>query len=95
MKTTEQIGSQQSQKVQKEAHKKVSIGVKKVDNTPFYLVINKNNVYITIGHDILKTCKDEEEARKAIKTHAWDLLLNAAAIYTNFVNKEVKKNETN
>lgn len=72
-----------------------------VKGTPFWLVqveINKESnvkeyeekTAITMGKEILKIMNNEEEAKKYINKKPWELILNAAYIYTKFTEENGK-----
>lgn len=62
---------------------------------PFTIVdrIETEEVMIVMGNDVIyheKRKKDSvERLTKRIKKIDWELILNAATIYTNFINKEI------
>lgn len=81
--------SQQSielQKVDKEQSNGKPIVVT-INDAPFNIIEHNGDILITIGNDVLKRCETVEEAVKYIEAKPWELILNASAIYIEYVNK--------
>lgn len=64
-----------------------------INEAPFNIVENKGEILITIGNDVLKKCETVEEAVKYIESKPWELILNATAIYVEYINKVKKENK--
>lgn len=65
-----------------------------VENSPFTIVKLEHDVIITMGKDAVCTnFPSVEEAKEYINQKPWQLMLTAAAIYTNHINKILKKND--
>ena len=87
--------SQQSIELQK-ADKDQSNGkpiVTTINDAPFNIIENKGEILITIGNDVLKKCETVEDAVKYIESKPWELILNATAIYVEYINKMKKEDK--
>lgn len=63
-----------------------------VVNTPFTIVELKNDIIIAMGKDAVCTgFNSREDAENYINEKPWQLMLTAAAIYTNHINKIMDK----
>ena len=70
---------------------KVKEGVEPIEGTPFNSVEINEKYAISLGNNILKIgFETREEAEKYVQSLPWDVILPAAAIYTEFVNKNKK-----
>lgn len=86
--------SQQSielQKVDKEQLNFERPIVVTINDAPFNIIEHKGDILITIGNDVLKKCNTVEEAVKYIESKPWELIMNAVAIYVEYVNKTKTK----
>lgn len=87
--------SQQSIELQK-ADKKQSNGkpiVVTINNAPFNIIEHKGDILITIGNDVLSKQETVEKAVEYIESKPWELILNATAIYTEYIEKIKKEKE--
>ncbi len=67
---------------------KVKEGVEPIMGTPFNSVEINEKFAITLGKNVLKTgFETREEAEKYVQGLPWEIILPAAAIYTEFVTK--------
>lgn len=68
-----------------------------VEETPFTIVKLEHDIIITMGKEAVATGFESiEDAKDYIKLKPWQLMLTAAAIYTNHINKIIdKKKKTN
>lgn len=70
-----------------------------VEESPFTIVKLEHDTIIAMGKEAVCTgFSSEQEARDYISQKPWQLMLTAAAIYTNHINKIIneknKKNES-
>lgn len=89
--------SQQSielQKVDKEQSTGAPI-VTTINDAPFNIIEHNEEILITIGNDVLKKCETVEDAVEYIEAKPWDLILNATAIYMEYVQKIKNEKEEN
>lgn len=67
---------------------KVKEGVEPIEGTPFSSVEINEKYAITLGNNVLKTgFETREDAEKYVQDLPWEVILPAAAIYTEFVTK--------
>lgn len=64
-----------------------------INEAPFNIVQHKGEILITIGNEVLGKKETIEDAVKYIESKPWDLILNATAIYTEYI-KEYKNKQT-
>lgn len=70
---------------------KIKEGVEPIEETPFNTAEIDEKYAITIGKNILKLgFETREEAEQYVQNLPWDIILPAAAIYTEFVTKNKK-----
>lgn len=63
-----------------------------VENSPFTIVKLEHDIIIAMGKDAVCTgFPSIEEAKEYINQKPWQLMLTAAAIYTNHINKLIDK----
>lgn len=62
-----------------------------INDTPFNIVEHKEEILITIGNEVLKKCETVESAVKYIESKPWELILNACAIYSEYITKTKKE----
>lgn len=67
---------------------KVKEGVERIEGTPFNSVEINEKFAITFGNNVLKIgFETREEAEKYVQGLPWEIILPAAAIFTEFVTK--------
>lgn len=64
-----------------------------INNAPFNIVEHKGDILITIGNDVLSKQETVEKAVEYIESKPWELILNATAIYTEYIEKLKKEQE--
>lgn len=70
---------------------KIKEGVEPIEGTPFSSVEINEKFAITFGKNILKLgFETREEAEKYVQDLPWDIILMAAACYTEFVTENKK-----
>lgn len=70
------------------------VNVVTINEAPFNFVEKDDEIMITIGTEVLKKCETMEEAVKYVETKPWDLILNATAIYVEYINKIKEERRT-
>lgn len=63
--------------------------LRQVENTPFCIAAHENIVLILMGNQVIKTCENEDVARKLIENRDWEIILTAGAIYNEYI-KNIK-----
>lgn len=64
------------------------IKVIEVNDCPLTIVVKDNEVMIALGYNVLKKGFESiKEAKDYIRQKPWDLVLSAAAVFTNELNK--------
>lgn len=70
---------------------KIKEGVEPIEGTPFNTVEINGKFAITFGKNVLKLgFETREEAEKYVQGPPWEVILMAAACYTEFVTKNKK-----
>lgn len=64
------------------------IQVIEINDCPLTIVVKDEKIMIALGYNVLKTGFESiKEAKDYIRKKPWDLLLTAAAVFTNELNK--------
>lgn len=87
MKKINGIQQRSSEKVLRKADNSKSNGTYSIENTPFRIVVNDESTMIVIGDNVVKICKDYNEAERAINNKDWDLILISSMIYNEMIIK--------
>lgn len=58
-----------------------------IENTPFHLVTTTEGCFIAMGNNRISDITSKEECEKQVQEKNWKLVLIAAAVYINSLNK--------